>query len=133
MNTVLDFMPRPPTLRATSRFGGCGDESASTGRAVQRLVQGRQGAPLGQAGGRGGGLRGVLAGAARPAAAGGAGRGIAGDCRGQGPQRHAAREEGAVKAARESGIVKACLGLLALRGVPAWRSNTGAAVYGTGA
>jgi hypothetical protein len=34
-----------------------------------------------------------------------------------------------MKAARESDLVKACLQLLRLRGVVAWRTNSGAAVY----
>ena len=35
-----------------------------------------------------------------------------------------------MKAPSESGILRACLQLLALRGVPCWRANTGAARFG---
>jgi hypothetical protein len=37
-----------------------------------------------------------------------------------------------MKASRESALVRACLQLLALRGVPCWRANTGAVCYGEG-
>src|SRR5438067_1269941 len=43
-----------------------------------------------------------------------------------------AREGRSMKAPRETDIVRACLQLLQLRKVPAWRNNTGAAAFAAG-